>query len=147
MRKLLAIAALSSLGWASSVCAGEAGKALFDQRCVACHQAGGVGAPGLAPPLAHPELWQSLNSQAQHYFYSVLVSGLSGTLTVDGMGYYGLVMPTQADLSKDDMLALADYVLNDLNGLDVEPSSDAAEQARANPLPHPQVMAIRKHAN
>ena len=147
MRRLLAAASVTATLLTSPAFAGDAGKALFEQRCIACHQAGGVGAPGLAPPLSNPSLWKGLQDQAQHYFYSVLVSGLSGTLTVDGMGYYGLVMPTQADLSKDDMVALADYVLNDLNGLGVEPSTETAEMARANPLPHSQVMAIRKNAN
>ncbi|MDH2432346.1 cytochrome c [Pokkaliibacter sp. MBI-7] len=129
---------------ATAVHAAEAGKALFDQRCAACHQAAGVGAPGLAPPLVDAALWQGLGKRAQEYFFTVLNSGLSGTIEVDGVGYYGLVMPTQADLSAEQMGQLMNYVLNDLNQTGTTLDAGVLEQARANPLSHTDVRAIRK---
>lgn len=129
---------------AAAAHAAEAGKALFDQRCAACHQPAGVGAPGLAPPLVDASLWQGLGQRAQEYFFTVLNSGLSGTIEVDGVGYYGLVMPTQADLSAEQMSQLMDYVLNDLNQTGTTLDAGVLEQARATPLSHTDVRAIRK---
>lgn len=137
---------VASLLFAQQALASKEGEDLFNQRCVACHQAGGIGAPGLAPPLVNAALWPALKEQAQPYFFGVLTSGLSGTIEVDGVGYYGLVMPPQADLSEAQMTALADYVLNDLNGLGITPDAKALSAARTQPSPHSALRELRKHA-
>lgn len=144
--------ALALFGLAASLLAtqpalaGKDGEELFNQRCVACHQAGGVGAPGLAPPLVNAALWPALNEHAQPYFFGVLNAGLSGTIEVDGVGYYGLVMPPQSDLSETQMTALADYVLNDLNGLGIKPDAAALAAARKQPGTHSALREMRNHA-
>ncbi|MCD8521804.1 MAG: cytochrome c [Saccharospirillaceae bacterium] len=122
------------------------GEALFNQRCAACHQPGGIGTPGLAPPLVNSLLWPALAEQAPAYFWGVLNNGLSGTIEVDGIGYYGLVMPAQADLTAEQMKALAAYVLGDLNGLNAVLSDEVLEQARSTPQSHSQLRGVRKNA-
>lgn len=91
------------------------GKAVFEEVCAACHQAGGVGAPGLAPPLVDPELWQRLGDKAPQYVAGVLVGGLSGTITAGGEKYVALVMPPQEGLDDATLAAVGTYVLKDLN--------------------------------
>ena len=49
-----------------------------------CHQLGGVGSPGVAPPLVDGELWGALGDKAERYFAGVLIGGLSGTIAADG---------------------------------------------------------------
>tara|TARA_B100000676_G_scaffold238961_1_gene239513 strand:- start:395 stop:853 length:459 start_codon:yes stop_codon:yes gene_type:complete len=120
---------------------------VFNDYCAACHQPEGVGTPGLAPPLAGTAVWQKLGKEdAQRYFFGVLQAGLSGTLNIDGMGYYGLVMPPQKHLSGQQALMLADYVLNDLNGLDITPSASIYETVKSDSsITHNSLMALRKH--
>jgi len=149
MRKSQHVALLglvASLLFTQQVFAGKDGEELFNQRCLACHQAGGVGAPGLAPPLVNAALWPALKDQTQPYFFGVLTSGLSGTIEVDGVGYYGLVMPPQADLSEAQMILLADYVLNDLNSLGVPPDAKILDAARKQPSSHAALRELRKNA-
>ncbi len=123
------------------------GEALFNQRCAACHQPGGVGTPGLAPPLVNARLWSGLGDQAQAYFFGVLNNGMSGTIEVNGVGYYGLVMSAQADLSDTQMLDLADYVLKDLNKLDFKSAPEMLKTARSQSSAHSALREIRKNAS
>lgn len=124
--------------------AGEAGELLFNDNCSGCHQLGGVGSPGLAPPLVDGELWGALGDRAQRYFAGVLMGGLSGTIVADGNTYTGLAMPSQAWMSDDQMLAVADYVLNDLNGLDLTISPELFAGIREAPLTHAGLRSLRK---
>lgn len=127
------------------VAAEELGEALFNQRCAACHQPGGIGTPGLAPPLVNSQLWPALADDAQRYFFGVLNNGMSGTIEVDGIGYYGLVMPVQADLSAAQMASLATYVLHDLNGLNIKPDAELLDMLRKTPSSHSDLRSLRKH--
>lgn len=122
----------------------EAGELLFNDNCSGCHQLGGVGSPGLAPPLVDGELWGALGDKAERYFAGVLIGGLSGTIAADGNTYTGLAMPSQAWMSDDEMLAVADYVLNDLNGLDLTISPELFAGTREAPLTHAELRSLRK---
>ena len=124
--------------------AGQAGELLFNDNCSGCHQLGGVGSPGLAPPLVDGELWGALGGKAASYFADVLIGGLSGTIVADGNTYTGLAMPSQAWMSDDQMLAVADYVLNDLNGLDLTISPELFAGTREAPLTRAGLRSLRK---
>lgn len=128
--------------------AGGDAKTLFNNHCAACHQPGGTGTPGLAPPLAGTSVWQTLGAEAaQKYFFGVMQAGLSGTLIINGMGYYGLVMPPQPQLSDQQVLMLADYVFNDLNGLDSTPSASTYQAVKSDSsITHKSLMELRSHA-
>ena len=109
------------------------GASLFSENCVACHQAGGVGTPGLAPPLVSDTLKKAGSAQ-RDYVALVVIHGLSGPIKVKGQLYVS-AMPPRADFSYDDVASLANYVEQDLNGL-------AADQFK--PMAAGDVAELRK---
>lgn len=123
-----------------------AGAQVFAAHCVACHQAGGVGAPGLAPALAGA-LAQRLGTPAgRRYVSGVLVSGLSGRIISQGQPFVG-AMPTQQALSNAELAAVATYVARELNGLpDFSFAPEDVEKARAEHLSHKDLRALREQA-
>lgn len=120
------------------------GTAVFESVCAACHQSGGTGTPGLAPPLVDPALWQRLGDKAPDYIANVVIGGLTGTITAGGQGYYGLAMPSQAHLSDEELLAAANHVLQDLAGTKLAVTPEMIAAARAAPLGHKALIALRK---
>lgn len=141
---LLAIGSLALLGAPAS--AAEAGHVLFDETCSGCHQVGGVGQSGLAPPVATEELWLAMGDKAEIYLAGILMGGLTGTIVSNGETYMGLAMPPHNWLSDDEALAIADYVLNDLNGLGVAVTLAPIAEAREKPPSHAALRAMRKEA-
>lgn len=137
MRAVVAGAALAAPA-APAVAAD--GKAVFETVCAACHQEGGVGAPGLAPPLVDPALWSRLGDEAGTYVTGVLVAGLSGRIEAGGQTYVGVAMPSQEALSDEELVAVATYVLHDLNHLDVA----IPAPPRTEPPSHKALRTLRK---
>jgi mono/diheme cytochrome c family protein len=109
------------------------GASLYAENCVACHQAGGVGTPGLAPPLVSDTL-KKAGSVQHDYVALVVIHGFSGPIKVKGQLYVS-AMPPRADLSDEDVASLANYVEQDLNGL-------AADQYK--PLAAADIAGLRK---
>ncbi|WP_429229499.1 c-type cytochrome [Inquilinus ginsengisoli] len=119
------------------------GKALFDSVCAACHQAGGVGNPGIAPPLNDAALWRSLGDSAPGYVAGVMAAGLSGTIRSGGQIYAGLVMPPQP-MTDEELAAIGSYLLGTLNqtGRAIDPALIAKTRAA---LPsHSALQTLRK---
>lgn len=83
----------------------EAGKALYEQVCVACHQQFGQGQPGLAPPLAGSE-WIGFSDQR---LIRILLHGLRGKIKVRGEDYE-MDMPALGVLEDDQIAAVLTYV-------------------------------------
>lgn len=119
------------------------GALVFADVCAACHGEGGIGTPGLAPPLVDPPLWTKLGDKAPEFVTGVVISGFSGTLMSQGVGYYGLVMPPQSDLSDADLAAAANYVLGTLAGVKAEVTEAEIAARRAAPLSHKELMTMR----
>jgi len=65
------------------------GKKQFELVCATCHQATGVGVPGVYPPLAGSEI---VNGTEEHIIRVVLY-GLKGPVTVKGVTYNAAAMP------------------------------------------------------
>ncbi|MGK9231769.1 cytochrome c [Inquilinus limosus] len=128
---------------AAPMASAQDGKALFDSVCAACHQAGGVGNPGIAPPLNDAAFWQRLGDQAPAYVAGVMASGLSGTIMSGGQVYAGLVMPPQA-MSDEELAAIGSYLLGTLNqtGHAVDPGLIA--RTRGAPPSHSALQKLRK---
>lgn len=126
--------------------ADDAGEQLFVDTCSGCHQLGGIGQPGLAPPLLDTPLWDGLGDQAPDYLAGIMVSGLTGTITAGGQKFIGLAMPPHDWMSDEEMLAVAAYVLQDLNGLSVALSPETLAAVRAAPPSHADLRALRKEA-
>ena len=107
------------------------GAALFEVHCSACHNAGGIGTPGLAPPLDRPDFWQALGDDGPRYMSGVLTKGLAMAITVRGEQYAGLMMPPVVGASDDELAAIASWVLDSLGqtGTAVSPEDIAAARS------------------
>ena len=81
------------------------GKQVFTANCVACHQAGGTGVPGVFPPLAGSE-WVTGQPRV---LANILLHGIEGELAVKGTVYRG-AMPAFAQLGDGELAAVASYV-------------------------------------
>ncbi|HQF38414.1 MAG TPA: cytochrome c [Opitutaceae bacterium] len=80
-----------------------AGKRLFVNNCVTCHQANGQGLAGVYPPLAGSD-WVNASEEA---LVRILIHGMSGPAVVNGATYNG-AMPAFGPLGsnwKDDKIA------------------------------------------
>ena len=93
------------------------GTALYATHCVACHQAGGQGAPGVAPPLAGNVARHAASVEGHSYLVRVPLTGMVGTITVDGVRYLGNNMPSFASLGDAEIAAVVAHVLRDFNGV------------------------------
>jgi mono/diheme cytochrome c family protein len=120
----------------------QADEALFKQHCAACHGDQAEGIPGLAPPLAHAQLWQGLGDDAVRYISGVMASGMSGQLTAQGQMYIGLVMPPQRHQAPEELASVANHVLQ-LNGVGARVSAADVEQARAAAPGHAELRGLR----
>lgn len=138
---LMGSALLSQAAWAQ-----DSGKAMFDNRCAACHGAAGVGIEGVAPPLQNPELWKSLGGNGAKYIAGVMVGGMGGTINIAGVDYRGLIMPTQSFVDSNELASIAQYVTQTLNGGSSSPTVALINETKAAPLSHNELRAIRKGA-
>jgi glucose/arabinose dehydrogenase/mono/diheme cytochrome c family protein len=86
----------------------EAGKALYEMTCIACHQAHGLGQEGLAPPLAGSE-WVS-GSDAR--LIRIVLHGVRGPMKVKGQKYE-LDMPALGVLEDQQIADVLTYIRNE----------------------------------
>jgi mono/diheme cytochrome c family protein len=136
---LMLLAATASRAFAQD------GEALFNGTCAACHQRGGVGSPGLAPPLVDKPLWNRLGTSAPAYLQGVMLSGMSGHLEVEGEEIVGLVMPPQERISDAELAAIGNYILGILNAMPgTALTAETVARVRAAPPTHTALRAIRK---
>ena len=109
---------------AGGVAAGVDGKLLFGAKCAACHQATGMGLPGVFPPLAGAE-WVLGNEKV---LIRVLLHGIKGEIIVKGNKYNGAMSAFQS-LGDDEIAAVLSYIRSDW-GNAAPPVSAAAVQAQ-----------------
>src|SRR5258708_21770629 len=81
------------------------GGQLFAAKCVACHQATGLGLPGVFPPLAGSE-WVLGNDKG---LVRSPLHGITGSIQVKGATYSG-AMPVFNTLSDAEISAVLSYV-------------------------------------
>ena len=81
------------------------GGQVFSAKCAACHQATGLGIPGVFPPLAGSE-WVRGSDKV---LVQIPLHGISGTLQVKGASYHG-TMPSFNTLSDAEIAAVLTYV-------------------------------------
>lgn len=96
--------------------AGQPGAGVYATHCVACHQADGQGAPGIAPPLAGNVGRHAASEAGRNYVVRVPLTGMVGAITVDGVRYVGN-MPSFAMLSDAEIASVLGHVLRDFNGV------------------------------
>jgi mono/diheme cytochrome c family protein len=84
---------------------GAEGAQLFLANCAACHQATGLGLPGVFPPLVGSS-WVKDNAA---WPVNIILHGLVGEIEVAGKKYNN-VMPAFKQLSDDDIAAIVTYI-------------------------------------
>ncbi len=103
----------------------ENGRIVYNQVCVACHQAEGQGIPMAFPPLAKSDY---LNADVDRAISTVL-HGLTGKVTVNGVVYES-IMP-KLELPDESVANVLTYVYSqwENNGAEVTPERVAAVRA------------------
>ncbi|MGS0894571.1 c-type cytochrome [Burkholderia stagnalis] len=91
-----------------------AGKTVFDTQCVVCHQAGGKGQDGLAPPLTEYPGRYATAEPGRAQLVATLLHGMFGEIEVHDKSY-NFKMPSFASASDDDIAQVLNYVVFDLN--------------------------------
>ena len=144
--KVLCLGAAVLGGGLSSALAAD-GAAVYQQVCVACHQAGAVGAPGLAPSLAGELSKRAGQAAVRAYMAQVVVQGLQGHIVSEGQSFNS-VMPSQAQLSDDELAAVLSHVVIGLGGQSQLAPFEAADiaAARASRLSPKALRAQRQAA-
>lgn len=117
----------------ASVASETQGEQSFLKHCASCHQVGGVGLTGLAPPLASNG-GSSLGSRTRlpggrEYIPRVMLYGLVGLIEVGGERFSGL-MPAFSSIDDAELAGIANYLIHNLNGSTVTKdfSSYSAEE-------------------
>lgn len=82
------------------------GGAIFQGKCVACHQATGLGITGLFPPLAGSE-WVAGSPTV---LANILLHGINGQLTVKGVTYNGQMPHFKEQLTDDEIAAVLTHI-------------------------------------
>jgi nitrite reductase (NO-forming) len=100
----------------------EFGQIVYNQVCIACHQADGKGIPKAFPPLAKSDYLNADRDRA----ISTVLHGLTGKVTVNGETYES-IMP-QLGLSDEAIANALTFVYNnwDNNGTEVTPAMVAS---------------------
>ncbi len=102
------------------------GEKVYTETCAVCHGADGKGTAGSFPPLAGSGGFYGDN--ANHI--GIVLAGLSGPITVQGVAYNG-VMPPQAMLSDYDIASVVTYERNSWGNADGIALPDEVKAARA----------------
>jgi mono/diheme cytochrome c family protein len=71
------------------------GKSAFNQVCITCHQANGLGVPGVYPPLAGSEYVNGPSARV----ISIVLYGLKGDVHVTGKAFGAAAMPVFGQVS------------------------------------------------
>lgn len=101
------------------VVAQDTGAAFYNANCVVCHQPKGEGAPGFAPRLAGTLADRATTEAGRRYLAQLVVSGMMGPITSGGEKFND-VMPGFATFRDEDIVAVLNYVLGDLNAVPSE---------------------------
>jgi cytochrome c oxidase cbb3-type subunit 3 len=97
----------------------RAGKALYDENCVVCHQEDAIGKPGVAPSLTNPEL---LEIASDKFFEATIRDGRADT-----------GMPPFAHLGRKKVRAIVAYLRGSAKGDDRAAEVDGQPEARGDP--------------
>jgi len=76
----------------------------------------------------------------------VLLGGLSGQIVADGEVYAGLAMPSQSWMTDEELIAVGNYVLGELNGLSGRLTPATVTRMRAKVPSHIELQALRQEA-
>lgn len=105
----------------------QLGKRVYATTCIACHQANGMGVPGLYPHLVGSE-W-ALGSEER--IIRIVLHGLNGPITVGGKDFNNVMAPLGAVLKDEQIANVLSYVRAEWgnNAPEVEPGTVAKIRA------------------
>ncbi|MDF3130779.1 copper-containing nitrite reductase [Kiritimatiellaeota bacterium B1221] len=84
----------------------EAGKTTYQATCMACHQANGLGIPGVFPPLAKSDfLFEDIGRAID-----IVINGKQGPITVNGKNYNQVMTPQ--NLTDEEISNVMNFILN-----------------------------------
>lgn len=84
----------------------QRGGELYAGRCAACHQATGLGLPGLAPPIDGTQ-WATGDPDRM---VKIVLHGLAGPITVKGVEWNSAMPPWGPSMTDDEISAVISYV-------------------------------------
>jgi len=102
---LFKLSLLAGLSFTAGTMLASASAEIYQQKCLMCHQATGLGIPNAFPPIAESE-W--VNGPAENLI-RIQLRGLSGPITVKGKQYTSM-MPAQADMSDENIASVLTYI-------------------------------------
>ena len=103
------------------------GKKVFTTICIACHQATGLGLPGIYPPLAGSEWAQG----SEERIIRIVLHGLNGPITVEGKEFTN-AMAALGGVLKDEQIANAlTYVRQEWGNKAPEVKAETVARIRA----------------
>jgi mono/diheme cytochrome c family protein len=107
----------------------EKGRTVYNTICFACHQASGLGLPGLAPTLVGSD-WVTGPADK---LIRIVTQGLTGPIEVNGTKWQ-LEMPAVTHLSDEELAAVLTYVRREWEneGTPVTQTDIAATRAKIN---------------
>ncbi len=105
----------------------EIGEKTYKQNCVACHQATGMGAAGLYPPLVGAD-WVVGNNKRLGL---ILLHGLEGKITVNGVDYNGAMPAWAKNLNDERIAGVLTYIRNSWGNAASEVQPDQIAWLRA----------------
>ena len=85
----------------------EKGKRVYSQTCFACHQATGLGLPGVFPPLAKSDYLMADKDRS----IRGIIKGVTGAITVNGTQYNGVMPPVM--INDEQIAHVLTYVRNE----------------------------------
>ena len=88
----------------------KTGEKIYKEKCIVCHQADGNGLKGAFPPLKNSDYLVADPVRGIHQ----VLNGSNEEMTVNGEKYSAPMTP-QVD-SKEDAIAVVNYVLKEFNG-------------------------------
>ncbi len=100
------LAPASPTAGSSAARASADGAAVFAARCVACHQATGLGLPGAFPPLAGSEWVLGKDTTLA----AIVLHGVAGAINVKGVSYAGAMPAFKQQLQDDEIAAVLTHV-------------------------------------
>jgi mono/diheme cytochrome c family protein len=113
------------------------GRQVYEQVCGLCHGNDGLGKPGQAPPLAGSE-W--VNAKGVERLTHIPLTGLTGSLQVEGKDWNLSMAPMGAALSDSDLAAVLSYIRSSWGNKGGPVTADDVKAARAALGSHPQPM-------
>lgn len=103
------------------------GETVYNQYCLACHQANGQGVPGAFPPLVQTEWVLGDNTR----LITIVLQGLQGEITVNGETYNNIMAP-HAFLTDEQVAGVLTYVRNSFGNEAEAISAEEVAEIRAS---------------